>query len=93
MCYKKQNKLYNAEKLGPLTRHHRRCRSNGGKHEGENISFVPEKLHQAFHLIFSNNSVTRIAEILNEDFIDPDYIMVPIPKELLETVYKHLKTK
>lgn len=91
MCYKKQNKLYPADKLGPLTRHHRRPRSLNGSHEGENISFVPNKLHEAYHLLFSNNSVNKIAEILNDHFIDNDYVMVPIPKELLETVYKHLK--
>lgn len=79
------------EKLGNLTRHHRKPRSHGGKHEGENISFVPEKLHNAWHLLFANNSVSRIAEIINDHWIDPDVLMIPIPKDLAETIFLILK--
>lgn len=93
MCYRKQNLLYPADKLGPLTRHHRRPRSKGGKHEGDNISFVPNKLHEAYHLLFANNSVNRIAEILNDHFIDPDYFMVPVPRDFLDVIYKILKNE
>jgi len=90
MCYKKQRLLYNADKLGQLTRHHRKPRSQGGGHEGENISHVPEKLHQAYHLLFANLTAKRIADILNEHFIDPEYQMVAIPKEALDAVRKAL---
>lgn len=102
MCYKKKNLLYSIkldydslskDRLGPLTRHHRRPRSHGGMHEGENISFVPDKLHAAWHLLFANNSVNRIAEIMNDHWVDPDYFMVAVPKEFLETIYKTLKNE
>ena len=93
MCYKKDNRLYPADKLGVLTRHHRRPRSLGGKHEGENISMVPEKLHNAYHLLFANNAPAKIAQILNDHWTDPDYFMVPVPKEFLETIYKVLSKK
>ena len=92
MCYKKANQLYNMESLGPLTRHHRRPRSQGGRHEGDNISFVPNKLHEAYHLLFANNSVKRISEILNEHWIDPETALVPIPRDLLQTIYKIIST-
>lgn len=90
MCYKKQNLLYPADKLGKLTRHHRLPRSVGGKHEGENISFVPEKLHNAYHLLWANNSATKIAENLNTHWIDPSYVMVAVPKEDYEKVQEVL---
>ena len=90
MCYKKKNLLYPAEKLGALTRHHRKPRSLGGEHEGENISFVPEKLHNAYHLLYSNNPATKIADIMNEHWLDPGYIMIAIPKEDYEKVQQAL---
>lgn len=86
VCYKKSKRLYPADKLGNLTRHHRCPRSLGGKHEGENISFVPEKLHNAYHLLFANNPVTKIADIMNEHWVDPEYVLVAIPKEDLQRV-------
>ena len=90
MCYKKENKLYPMDRLGPLTRHHRRPRSLGGKHEGENISMVPEKLHNAYHLLFANNHIGKICEILNDHFVDTDYHIVAVPKEFLDTIFQVL---
>lgn len=91
MCYKQMNLFYNMENLGKLTRHHRRPQSLGGKHEGENISFVPDRLHAAWHLLFANNSAQRIAEIINDHWIDPNVYMVPIPREMLEQIFLILK--
>ena len=59
-----------------LTKHHRRCKSNGGGNEPENISMVKRELHQAYHLIFQNKPPERMAELLNELWIDPRYEMV-----------------
>lgn len=81
MCYFKQNKLYPSDKLGKLTRHHRRPRSQKGESSEKNISYVPQKLHEAYHLLFANNSVYRIVEILNEHWVDPDFKIVAIPKQ------------
>lgn len=93
MCYRKQNLLYPADKLGPLTKHHRRPKSKAGKDTEENISHIPQKLHEAYHLLFANNSVNRISEILNDHFIDPDYFMVPVPRDFLDVIYKILKNE
>lgn len=86
MCYKKSNLLYPAHKLGELTKHHKRPRSRKGTSVPENISYVPRKLHDAYHLLFSNNSPQRIAEILNEHWIDSEVKLVVVPKELLDKV-------
>lgn len=90
MCYKKTNQNYPTDRLGSLTRHHRRPKSKGGANEGENISFVPEKLHNAWHLLFANYSVSKVAEIMNEHWVDPDYVMIPIPKDFLDVIYQTL---
>ncbi len=81
MCYKKTNQNYPADKLGGLTRHHRRPKSKGGANEGDNISFVPEKLHNAWHLLFANYSPIKIAEIINEHWMDTKYEMVVVVKD------------
>lgn len=93
MCYRKQNLLYNMESLGKLTRHHRRPQSRGGKNVEENISHVPEKLHMAWHLLFANNSPVRIAEIINQHFLDPDVLLIPVNKEFIDIIYKILKNE
>lgn len=89
MCYKKSNIKFPTQ-LGVLTQHHRRPRSKGGKTTEENMSFVPDKLHCAYHYLFANYHPYKIAEILNEHWIDTDYHMVAVPVEFLETIYSVL---
>lgn len=57
-----------------LTKHHKIPVSKHGG-GGDNISFVPRKLHEAYHTLFINYDPYRIAQILNEMFIDPHYRM------------------
>ncbi len=71
LCYKTKNLLY-APQLGPLTRHHLKPKSIGGTSEAHNVSHVPEKLHNAYHLLFANNPIEKIVSILNE--------LVAVPK-------------
>ncbi len=77
MCYR--NKEYNPH-WGALTRHHKKPRSVGGVGRPFNISYVPEKLHRSYHALFANFCPEKIAEILNEHWIDGDYHMVAIQK-------------
>lgn len=86
MCYKKTNEDYPVEKLGKLTKHHRRCKSRGGTCTIQNISYVPQKLHEKYHDLFCNFSPTKIAHILNEHWIDPDYTMIAVHKDDLDAV-------
>lgn len=58
------------------TRHHRKCKSNGGTFTKRNISRVDSTLHQAFHKLFVNADTFGIAQILNDTWIDPDYILI-----------------
>lgn len=59
-------------------RHHRKCKSRGGTRSKANISRVKPTLHQSFHNLFANADTFRIAEILNETWIDPAFKLVVI---------------
>lgn len=67
-----------------MTKHHRKPKARGeksGKHSG-NISLVPYNKHTAFHTLFGTDTPEEIAKKLTEDYIDPDRIMIAVPKEL-----------
>jgi len=62
------------------TRHHRRPRSLGGGNEKTNISFVSQNKHRAWHTLFSNYSPYRIADIINDDWLDSDYMFIVVKR-------------
>jgi len=93
VCYKKTNERYPFEKLGPLTKHHLRPRSKGGLGYPRNISHVPEKLHNAYHLLFCNFAPATVAHILNNHWIDPDFTMMAIKDEDVEAVKDFLTSR
>lgn len=92
MCYKKSNQSYPTDKLGKLTKHHLQPRSKGGECKEYNISYVPNKLHDAWHFMFSNYTPTKIAHIINEHWIPKDITMVALTEDELELV-KDVLTK
>lgn len=63
------------------SRHHKRCKSNGGTNEASNISMVTTAQHQAYHLLFRNNPPQVIASILTHKWIDSRYKLICILKE------------
>ena len=56
--------------------HHRKPRSIGGTNDDENLSKLPATQHQAWHTLFKNWDAIRIAQAINEYYLDPDYIFV-----------------
>lgn len=63
--------------MSPIqSRHHLKCRSHGGTWDRDNIAFINDKFHKAWHLIFGNCCAYDIAEIINAIFLDPDYKLV-----------------
>lgn len=56
--------------------HHRRCRSNGGSSNPRNLSVVNIKQHESWHCLFVNYLPEKIAQIINEIWLDPDYEFV-----------------
>jgi hypothetical protein len=60
-----------------MTLHHRKPKSLGGTRERRNIALVPEHKHKAFNLLFTGNPTPwKIATVINETWIDPDYEVV-----------------
>ena len=73
-----------------MTNHHRKPKSCGGTNNPRNISKVRRKFHEAYHLLFSNDEPMEVAKKLSEVWIDPDFIMVAIPRNKLHAVIKAL---
>lgn len=74
-AFKKQLRQMNKDEKIAYSRHHRRCRSNGGSDHESNISIVPKHLHQCWHALFSNHTPETIAAIITERWLDPAYVM------------------
>lgn len=56
--------------------HHRRPICLSGTDAENNLSIVPMRQHDAFHLIFTDTSPEAIARVLSKVWIDPDYELV-----------------
>jgi hypothetical protein len=67
-----------SRRIKPLhsSNHHRKCKSNGGKSNPENISCVDPRFHEAYHKLFGNWDVYKVAECLNQFWIDPKFQLV-----------------
>lgn len=76
-----------------FNRHHRKCSSNGGNSKAENISIVDVRKHQAYHQLFDNLPPSEIARVLTDTWIDPNFIMVAVPRSKLSAVQYALKEK
>jgi len=79
------------KKKHKMTRHHRKPRCRGGGGLKNNISKVPENLHQAYHLLFGEGHPEKVAAILNNTWIDTDYILIPVPKDFAEGIKNRLE--
>ena len=82
-CYAAPNYSKNA-----TNKHHRRPKSLGGTASDANISIVPIILHEAYNALFGGNATPQqVASILTKVWIDPDYVMVAVPREKLGLLY------
>ena len=61
-----------------LSKHHRKCTSwnVGKKATREDVSYVLKQQHFALHTLFSNLKPNTIANIINDKWIDSDYIFI-----------------
>lgn len=86
------------KKLPRKNRHHRkgRCYTGGIPFDGNingvpNVVMVDYKKHCAFHTLFTDSHPISIANELNETWINPEYLMVAIPKETARKIQNLLK--
>ena len=56
--------------------HHRRPRSIGGTSDERNLSELSVSKHRAWHTLFQNWGVERIAAEINERYLDPDWMLI-----------------
>lgn len=61
-------------------KHHRRPRSIGGKNNQRNISILPRVIHRAWHILFANHTAETICHIINERYLDPDYMFICVKR-------------
>lgn len=59
-----------------LSKHHKKCKSNGGGSDRKNLSFVQRKAHTHWHALFQNLEAERIAELINKTWLDPEWELV-----------------
>jgi hypothetical protein len=78
-------------------RHHRlsRSRSGGIPFGGEingvpNVKLVNYKQHQAFHKLFPDTHPHAIVRELNDNWIDPNYVVIAVLRSELKQL-KHLR--
>lgn len=65
------------------SRHHKRCKSNGGGLRDDNghcnISIVKQVDHNAWHMMFSNLLPPTICEIINQKWLDARWKFICVP--------------
>ena len=66
-------------KRDAMSKHHRRPQSLGGGN-GDNISELPRSLHESWHTLFRDFTPERIAEEINDKYLDPDWMFVAVKK-------------
>jgi hypothetical protein len=62
------------------SQHHRKPKSLGGKSNPENVIWLEDKKHLAWHTLFSNMTPYEIATEINKFYLDPDYVFVHLKK-------------
>jgi len=61
-----------------ITEHHRKPKSKGGTSERRNISLLKWSFHWAWHHLFKCFDPYRIAQEINEKYLDPDYMFIVV---------------
>jgi len=84
-------------KIKRTNRHHRlsRSRSGGIPVNGEvcgipNVQVVDYKKHQSFHHLFQDTHPVEIVRELNTNWVDPNFVIVAIPREDARKLLRHL---
>ncbi len=65
-------------------RHHRKCRSKGGKRFANgyrNLMRVPVAKHRSWHCLFENLSAHEICAIINEVWLNPEWKFICVKRK------------
>lgn len=61
--------------------HHRKPKARGGKGARGNKITVPKHLHIHYHALFQSKDPNQVAKILNETWIDPNFLLVVVKRD------------
>ena len=73
-----------------MTRHHRKPKNQGGTDDHPNVSRVTEAQHRAYNILFPDSRLNTVTRVLNQQWIDPDYVLVPVKRKLVHEVLRFL---
>ena len=79
------------KKIRRTNLHHLKSRARGGTNDSSNLKRVDEKLHNNFHALFPNTHPEKICEVLNETWIDPDFILIAVKRDTVKSISKLIK--
>jgi len=71
----------NKKIMRQLTKHHRKCRANGGTDDNGNIAMVTDRKHKAWHILFGTKGTGKIVWELNNIWMDPAFKLVIVENE------------
>lgn len=75
---KRKLRKFLREELTHPTNHHRLSKDKGGGDEPENISIVPQNLHEHFHGLFGTAGPEEIAKVLTDIWIPTTHELIAI---------------
>jgi hypothetical protein len=86
-----------SKKIKRTNRHHRlsRSRSNGNPIDGDicgipNVQVVDYKRHQSFHHLFQDTHPVSIAKELNQNWVDPNFVIIAVSRQDAKRMLIHL---
>ena len=65
-----------------FSKHHRKPKSLGGTGEPRNITWIPMRKHDAWHLLFANKTAEQIADEISTFYLDPDFELIARRKDV-----------
>ena len=64
----------------PESTHHRKPTSIGGTNKDSNLSELSVSKHRAWHTLFQNWTPVRIAQDINDRYLDPEWELVSVKR-------------
>lgn len=71
--------------------HHRQPVSQGGNNNPDNLVKVNSRHHECWHTLFQSHTPKRIAEIINETWLDKRFVLVVKPRQHNVVEIKEIK--
>ena len=67
-----------------MSRHHKKCSSNGGTNAEYNISYVPLTDHRAWHGFAKNLLPPQLCDLINQKYLDAEWMFICVRRDKME---------